>query len=120
MRVEYWEETNVCGWRRNENGKLKYGADEKVLHRRGQDPVVLACRRNRELAGCEHIAITTTEAFAVQLKDNAEIDREIEREKREDRQRGREWDYVGGGRFDAPAQEWRSRFGPARKSGRAG
>ena len=56
--TEYWEKSTVTGW---DDEKKEHR--EVLLHRRGEDPVVMACRRNRELAGCSRIRTETAEAF---------------------------------------------------------
>ena len=56
--VEYWERTAVSGV---DVQKIEHR--ETVLHRRGEDPMVMACRRNRGLAGCDRIRTATEEAF---------------------------------------------------------
>jgi hypothetical protein len=60
--TEYWERTQVIGT--NEDGAYC----ENVLHRRGEDPMVMAFRRNRKLAGCNVVTISTEEAF-LQIRD---------------------------------------------------
>ena len=56
--TEHWERSIVSGVDSEERRQA-----EDVLHRRGEDPIVLACRRNRALAGCGRISVTTAEAF---------------------------------------------------------
>lgn len=58
---EYWQRSFVTG--NGGEGENRYTAGEDILHRRGEDPVVLACRRNRRLAGCDRISVETSEAF---------------------------------------------------------
>lgn len=56
--TEHWERTRVIGYM-PEKGSL----EEDVLHRRGEDPLVMAFRRNRALAGCGSFSVSTVEAF---------------------------------------------------------
>ena len=55
--TEYWQRSVVTG--NVGDGVIT----ETVLHRRGEDPIVMACRRNLELAGCGRIIVETGEAF---------------------------------------------------------
>ena len=61
--TEYWERTMVTG--ENEAG-VSYSED--VMHRRGEDPMVLAFRRNLRLAECNRVRADTEEAF-MQIRD---------------------------------------------------
>ena len=56
--IEHWERTKVVG----------HGADgeitsENVLHRRGEDALGMAMRRNPKMPACNIITMATTEAF---------------------------------------------------------
>ena len=55
--TEYWQRSIVKGIAGDEEIK------ETVLHKRGEDPITMACRRNLELAGCGRITVETAEAF---------------------------------------------------------
>lgn len=61
--TEYWERTIVAG----------EDAAEVVLHRRGEDPLVMAFRRNLKLTGSNRISMETEEAFT--LRKEKEIRR---------------------------------------------
>lgn len=63
--TEYWEATRIIGEKTEGEGKDKRVREykEEVLHRRGEDPMVMAFRRNNELAGCQRIRMRTEEAF---------------------------------------------------------
>ena len=61
--TEYWERTIVAG----------EDVAEVVLHRRGEDPLVMAVRRNLKLAGSNRISMETEEAFT--LRKEKEIRR---------------------------------------------
>ena len=63
--TEYWEKSVVTGYAGE--GVIT----ETVLHRRGEDPIVMACRRNLELAGCGRIETQTEEAFMQIRKEEA-------------------------------------------------
>lgn len=65
--TEYWQRSIVSG---GDAEKIEHL--EVVLHRRGDDPVVMACRRNLVLAGCSVIRVDTAEAFQVQRKDDTQ------------------------------------------------
>lgn len=87
--TEYWQRTEISGTGGGEEGKTRT-AREVVLHRRGEDPVVMACRRNRELAGCSRMVILTEEAFMQIRKDDRRSERVIPRGRGNDFD---EWDW---------------------------
>ena len=63
--IEYWERSEVKG--------VKDGTTvvEFVLHKRNEDPMVMACRRNHALAGCDTFSVKTDEAF-MQVREDEE------------------------------------------------
>lgn len=65
--IEQWDMTTVSGVQTGEDGKT---AAETVLHRRGEDPMVIAFRRNRALAGCNRIVMETVACFHQERKDD--------------------------------------------------
>ena len=67
--TEYWQRTIVRG---TDDEKNEHRED--VLHRRGEDPLRMACRRNQQLAGCSRISMDTVEAFQ-QIRQDAEESR---------------------------------------------
>ena len=67
--TEYWQRTIVRGV---DDEKIEHR--EEVLHRRGEDALVMACRRNQNLAGCSRISLDTAEAFT-QIRKDAEDSR---------------------------------------------
>lgn len=80
----YWERTTVSGT--DEEGKRH---SETVLHRRGEDALRMAVRRNSGLAGCQKIWMETEEAFLSTIKEETHKEkREIPRDNI-----GKEWDY---------------------------
>lgn len=83
--IEYWEHTYISGTDAEGNGQA-----EDVLHRRGEDPLVMACRRNRALAGCHSYLINTGEAF-MQIRE--EETRRTDGIPKEQRNRIEEWDW---------------------------
>ena len=58
---DQWYVTEIVGTHR----EPEYVVKESVLHREGADPLVMACRRSREMAACEEITAGTAEAFTV-------------------------------------------------------
>jgi hypothetical protein len=70
--TEYWQRTIVRGV---DDEKIEHR--EEVLHRRGEDALVMACRRNQKLAGCSRISLDTAEAFT-QIRKDAEESRRRE------------------------------------------
>ena len=64
--MEHWEHSIVRG---NKNGDDGYTVFQTILHRRGEDPVRLACRRDGRMAACSRIEVSTTEAFLEERHD---------------------------------------------------
>ena len=56
--IEYWERSAVIGY--SEDGER---TSETVIHRRGEDVLQMAMRRNPELPACSRVEIRTAEAF---------------------------------------------------------
>ena len=48
------------------DGITMYSIGMEILHRRGEDPIVMACRRDGMLAKCDRISVETQEAFVEQ------------------------------------------------------
>ena len=40
-----------------------YSIGMEILHRRGEDPIRMACRRDGKMASCERFTVETEEAF---------------------------------------------------------
>ena len=82
--IEYWERSVVTG-----RGEEDRYAKETVIHRRGEDAMQLAIRRNPMLAACSRIEVQTMEAFM-------EIRGDEQERRKEDIPRirdGEEWDW---------------------------
>ena len=58
--TEYWQRSEISGTKHGDGG---YNTAQTVLHRRGEDPIVMACRRDGRMAGCDRITVETSEAF---------------------------------------------------------
>ena len=82
--IEHWQRSVVTGSGENVNVR------EVILHKRGQDPMNLAMRRNPALAGCSRFAMDTEEAFTQIREEDAR--RTAEDIPRDDRQ-GEEFDW---------------------------
>lgn len=78
--MEHWQRTMVRG---TDDEKKEY--TEVVLHRRGEDALVMACRRNQGMAGCGRISMDTVEVFT-QIRKDAEEHRRRKDIPRDDRQ----------------------------------
>ena len=88
--TEHWQRTMVIGYGPEAKGMESQA--EEVLHRRGQDPFVMAMRRNNALAACCSFSVRTVEAFTqVRTDDGGRRDRdEIPKEQGN---RFEEWDW---------------------------
>lgn len=84
--TEHWERTVVKGY-----GAEDLYAVETVLHRRGEDVMQMAMRRNPALAGCNRVEMQTMEAFIQECREKEEKRRkeDIPRDNRQ----GEEWDW---------------------------
>lgn len=77
--IEHWERTLVVG-RGPEGDEVR----ETVVHRRGEDALGMAMRRNPEMAGCGKVEIRTVEAFTRIREDETRRARaEIQRDDRQ-------------------------------------
>ena len=65
-------------------------AREIVMHRRGEDVMGMAMRRNPELAACSTVVISTEEAFVM---DRAEEERRTAEDIPRDERRREEWEW---------------------------
>lgn len=83
--IEHWQRTMVTGQR--PDGLV---IPEMVLHKRGQDPLNMAIRRNPDMPGCYLFTMDTMEAFT-QIRED-ERRRTAEDIPRDDRQ-GEEFDW---------------------------
>ena len=84
--TEHWERTVVTG-----RGPEDRYAVETVLHRRGEDVLQMAMRRNPELAGCNQITTQTVEAFVEECRQAEERRRKADIPR--DNRQGEEWDW---------------------------
>jgi hypothetical protein len=77
--TEYWQRSEISGHKSGENA---YSVAQTILHRRGEDPVRMACRRDGRMAACDRITVETTEAFQTERyglpvhRDRREIPKE--------------------------------------------
>jgi hypothetical protein len=71
MRIEYWEKTCITGW---DAEKEKH--TECVLHRRGEDALQMAIRRNPGMQACMRFQTWTEEAFIHFRKEWDEVRQE--------------------------------------------
>ena len=58
-----YDHSTVTGYKRKENGGYEKPVTEDFIHQRQQDPVLMACKRNHRLAGCDQFFIDTQPAF---------------------------------------------------------
>ena len=83
--TEHWEKTIVIG-----RGPEERYAKETILHRRGEDVLGMAMRRNPMMPGCDWFEMETTDAFLLErLQDEVFRVTDIPR----DRKGGEEWDW---------------------------
>lgn len=81
--IEHWQRSVVSGSGEN------ISASETVIHRRGEDVLRMAMRRNPGLPACSRVEIRTAEAFTEDRK--AEDPRRPEDIPRD--RNGEEWDW---------------------------
>lgn len=82
--IEHWERSVVSGTGEN------ISASETVIHRRGEDVLRMAMRRNPELAACGRVEIRTAEAFQEDRQaEDARRPEDIPR----DRKNSEEWEW---------------------------
>ena len=82
--IEHWQRSVVTGGGENVNAR------EVILHKRGQDPLNMAMRRNPDMPACSVLHVFTQEAFT-QIREDGRIRRRMEIP-RDDRQ-GEEFDW---------------------------
>ena len=82
--IEHWQRSVVTGSGENVNAR------EVILHRRGQDPLTMAMRRNPALPASSRVEVRSYEAFTMIRED--ERRRTAEDIPRDDRQ-GEEFDW---------------------------
>ena len=82
--IEYWERSEVKGQ------KDGVTVVEFVLHRRGEDPMVMACRRSHALAGCDTFSVRTDESF-IQVKE--EDEQKSKEDIPGDERRAEDWEF---------------------------
>ena len=83
--IEHWERTQVVG-----RGPEGVEVTETVVHRRGEDALGMAMRRNPEMAGCGKVEIRTVEAFT---KERSEEPRRTQAEIPRDDRQGEELEW---------------------------
>lgn len=64
--IEHWQRSVVTGF-----GPEGTTVSETVLHKRGDDVLGMAMKRNHELAGCSRITTETEEAFHQERAEDA-------------------------------------------------
>ena len=58
--TEYWQRSEISGHKSGDGG---YNVSQVIIHRRGDDPIRMACRRDGRMASCERFTVETEEAF---------------------------------------------------------
>lgn len=82
--IEHWERSVVRG-----KGP-EVSATETLLHRRGEDAMQMAMRRNPQMAACSTIEVQTVEAFTREIE---EAPRRTQADIPRDDRSGEEWDW---------------------------
>lgn len=62
-RMIYYEHSTVKGYRKDEKGLYHKRAEDDFIHQRQQDPILMACGRNNEMAECDRFNVKTRPAF---------------------------------------------------------
>ena len=76
--IEHWQRSVVSGSGENVNAR------EVILHKRGQDPLNMAMRRNPDMPACSVVYVFTREAFTQIREDERRRTRaEIPRDDRQ-------------------------------------
>ena len=81
--TEHWEKTIVIG-----RGPEERYAKETILHRRGEDVLGMAMRRNPMMPGCDWFEMETTDAFLIERIKEETQQRNIPRDAG-----GDEWEW---------------------------
>ena len=67
--TEYWQRSRVTGTKRAEDERNGIRVTDDILHRRGEDPIRMACRRDGRMAECSAFTVDTAEAFQEERHD---------------------------------------------------
>jgi hypothetical protein len=54
-----YDHSVVTGTKLDEKGHMKYIKKDDFVHLRHQDPILMACRRSRNMASCDHFDVET-------------------------------------------------------------
>lgn len=58
----YFDHSKVTGYRKDERGNI-HRVNDDFIHHRQQDPILMAAKRNNEMAACERFDVETWPAF---------------------------------------------------------
>ena len=61
-RLQY-DHSVVTGTKLDEKGHMLYQTKDDFIHLRHQDPILMACKRSRNMAGCDQFSADTHPAF---------------------------------------------------------
>ena len=67
-RLQY-DHSVVRGLKRDEKGHMQYMTTDDFIHLRHQDPIIMACKRNRNMASCDTFEVDTSPAFSRWVDD---------------------------------------------------
>ena len=62
-RMIYYDHSTVTGYKLDEKGKVDHRVTDDFIHQRQQDPILMACGRNNEMAECDRFNVKTRPAF---------------------------------------------------------
>ena len=62
-RMIYYDHSTVTGYHRDEKGTYHHRVTDDFIHQRQQDPILMAVKRNCEMAACDRFNVETHPAF---------------------------------------------------------
>ena len=65
----YYNRSKIIGYKRDDKGHLQFAAEDDFIHQRNQDPILMACKRSNDMAGCEKFDVDTVPAFSRWVDD---------------------------------------------------
>ena len=67
-----YDHSKVTGYTTDDKGRIHRKATDDFVHLRQQDPILMACRRSCEMAGCDRFEVETRESASRWVDDKIE------------------------------------------------